>query len=139
MTDDTCSNCGAVVVWVITELGRRIELDPDPVDDGTIVPVELDGHIRARVLTSDQLPAEEPAWQRHSNTCPESPQARARRARLAPRCTVCLNPMDPALARLEGWTTHPACDPAEGAATVRAVLAAAPALPDTQLQIPEAS
>jgi hypothetical protein len=122
MSDDTCADCGQPTRWVITEQGRRVELDPEPVDGGNVVPVTVDGHVRARILDGGQLPAEEPAWRRHAGTCPESVDARRRRARLAPRCAVCLNPMDPDLARLEQWTTHPACDTAAAADTVRAAL-----------------
>lgn len=121
-TDTTCRACGQPIRWVITEGGRRIALDPDPVDGGNIVPIYVEDRLRARVLTGTELPHEGPAWRRHSAACPESAEARARRARLAPRCTVCLNPMDTDLARLEQWTTHPACDPTEGANTVRAAL-----------------
>jgi hypothetical protein len=123
MSDDTCSRCGGPTRWVITaDQGRRIELDPDPTPDGVIVPVVVDGHTRARVLTGDQLPAEGPAWQRHTRTCPESDETRKHRARTAPRCRVCTNPMDAELTRLEGWVTHPNCDTAAAAATVRAAL-----------------
>jgi hypothetical protein len=123
VSDDTCGDCRQPVRWVITEEGRRIEIDPDPVDDdGNVVPVVVDGHTRARILTGAELPADGPAYRRHVSTCPESPEARKRRARLAPRCRVCLFPMDPTLARLEQWTTHPACDTTAAAATVRATL-----------------
>jgi hypothetical protein len=124
MSDDTCSRCGGPTRWVITaDQGRRIELDPDPTPDGVIVPVTVDGHTRARVLTGDQLPAEGPAWQRHTRTCPESDEARKHRARTAPRCRVCTNPLDRELARREPQhLTHPACDTAAAAATVRAAL-----------------
>jgi hypothetical protein len=120
--DDTCGDCGQPVRWVITERGRRIEIDPDPADDGNVVPIVVDGHTRARILTGDDLPAEGPAYRRHASTCPESVEARKRKARNSPRCRVCLLPMDPELARLEQWREHPACDTTEGANSVRAAL-----------------
>jgi hypothetical protein len=123
MTGSVCGDCGHPTRWVITELGRRVELDPEPVPGGNVVRVLVDGHIRARVLGGGQLPAEEPAWRRHAATCTASPEHGKRQARLEPRCRVCLLPMDPDLTRLEQWTTHPACDPVEGANTVRAALA----------------
>lgn len=122
MTADVCSDCKQPTRWVITELGRRIELDPQPVEGGNVVPVTVDGHVRARVLGGDQLPHEGDTWRRHATTCSESVEARKRRARTAPRCGVCTNPMDSDLARLEQWDTHPACDPAAAAGTVRAAL-----------------
>lgn len=123
MTESVCGDCGRPTRWVITELGRRIEIDPDPVHDGNVVPVVVDGHTRARVLGGGQLPVEGGAWQRHAVTCTASPEYVKRQARLAPRCRVCLLPMNPDLARLEQWTCHPCCDPVEGAATVRAAIA----------------
>lgn len=122
MSDDsTCTGCGAAIRWVITDGGRRMPLDPDPVPDGNVVPAVIDGQRRARVLTGEQMPADGPAWQAHFRTCPAAPQFRRRPA--GPRCAVCHNPMNPDLADLEQWTTHPCCDPAAGASTVRAALA----------------
>lgn len=140
MTESTCTGCGKPVRWVITEGGRRMPLDPDPVPEGNVVPVMVDGHRRARVLTGDELPYEGEAWQTHFRSCRAAPEFRKRQARLAPRCRVCSGVMDADLARLEQWTTHPACDPTDGANTVRAALAATTAAaPDRQLEIPEAS
>ncbi len=116
---DTCRDCGAPVVNALTEGGRAIELDADPHPDGTVVLYDVDGHARARVLTGAQLPATQPARQRHSTTCRESPAARARRAKHAPRCRACNQLMDPQLAARERWTEHPACDSHEAAELVR--------------------
>lgn len=125
MTDDeTCSDCGQRVRWVITASeGRRIALNPHPAPDGNIIPtVDAAGRVRARILTGDQMPPQEPAWTRHTHTCTESPAARQRRARAAPRCRACHCPMDPDLARLEKWTEHPCCDTTAHAATARAAI-----------------
>ena len=119
----TCRDCGATVIPVLTEGGRAIELDAEPHPDGNVVPVTADGHTRARVLTARQLPHDGPARRQHTQTCPNSPAARQRRAKRAPRCRACDGPMDPELAELEHWETHPVCDPDAGAATVRAALA----------------
>jgi hypothetical protein len=113
--ESVCAACGARIRWVMTEHGRRIPLDPDPHEDGTVVAVTTpDGKPRARVLTGDALPAQEPAWRPHWVTCPAAPEHRARKRRSrshGPLCAVCRAPMDPDLARLEGWATHPSCDP----------------------------
>jgi hypothetical protein len=71
----------------------------------------VDGRPLARVLTGLELPALETAWRRHTSTCPESPEARRRRARAAPRCRVCGGAMDPELTALETWDCHPSCQP----------------------------
>ena len=119
MSDDTCSDCGAPVRHVFTEGGTDIALDVDPHPDGNVIAVQVDGRTLARVLTPAQLPATQPAWQRHSQTCPESPAARARRAKRAPRCRACDGPLDEHLAQVEPHDTHPVCDPAAAAALVR--------------------
>jgi hypothetical protein len=117
---DVCRDCGGPVLPVITEQGRRLELDPDPHPDGTVVRVMVDGRPLARVLTGLELPALETAWRRHTATCPESSEARRRRARAAPRCRVCTGPLDPNLAAHEPQhDTHPACDDHAAAELVR--------------------
>jgi hypothetical protein len=88
-------------------------LNPDPHPAGTVILTTVDGHTRARVLTGNELPAQETAWRPHWATCPKAPEykaARQRRHSQGPLCAVCRQPMDPALARLEHWATHPSCD-----------------------------
>jgi len=105
--------CTALIRWVITLANARMPLEPDPHPDGNVIRVRLeDGSIRARVLTGNELPAQQTAWMPHWRNCPDSPEFRKRKARTGPRCKACEQPMDPDLARLERWTTHPACDPA---------------------------
>lgn len=109
----TGDGCGAPIRFVQTELGRRLPIDPQPHPDGTVIAIKQpDGTTVARVLSGDQLPAQQTAWRPHWATCPASPQFRKRKARIARRCRVCGKPMDPDLALRERWTTHPACDPA---------------------------
>jgi hypothetical protein len=116
---DTCRGCGGPVLVVVSEQGRRLELDPDPHPDGTVVRVMVDDRPLARVLDGGQLPALEAAWRRHTATCPESPEARRRRARQAPRCRVCTSALDAILAAAEPYDTHPACDDHAAAELVR--------------------
>jgi hypothetical protein len=107
--EDRCPLCQGPVRRVVTELGRRIALDPDPHPEGTIVPLTVAGRTRARVLTGERLPAQETAWRDHDLTCPEGRAAKQRAARLRPRCTVCGNPLDELLIAMEPSTTHPCC------------------------------
>lgn len=99
-----CPRCGRPIRWVLTGTGRRIAIDPEPDPAGTVIRVEdpSDGTVRARILTGVEMPAQETAWIRHEAIC---------RVRPGPLCRTCRGPMDAGLARSEGWTTHPSCDP----------------------------
>lgn len=115
MTDDDAATtticrkrgCGRLVRVVVTELGYRLWIDPEPHPDGNIVSVAVDGRPRVRVLSGTELPVEPPrlAWRPHRRTCGKRPKS------TAPRCRVCDLPMHPGLTELEGTDTHPSCDP----------------------------
>jgi hypothetical protein len=115
----TCDGCLAPIRWVITVAGRRMPLDPDPQPDGNVVPVDVEGRMLARVLTGDELPAQEPAWVPHHRTCPKAADYRHPKTPKGPRCESCYLPMDPQLARVEQWREHPACDTPAAAELVR--------------------
>lgn len=87
-----------------------------------------DPHVPARDLSADR-----DRWCPPAATAPTShaPAAGALTVPapagvMAPRCRRCHGPMPVDLARLEGWTHHPCCDPAEAAVSAawRARLAA---------------
>ena len=125
----TCSGagCGAEIEWTVTELGKRMPLDPGVHTDGNVVLRRTkDGSIRAHVLTGDELPALAPVRRAHWQTCPASPQYRKRVAATTPKCRACGHPMDPTLARRERWTTHPGCDATENRAHAEASLQTSP-------------
>jgi len=106
-----CSSCRAPIRWVVTLGDKRMPLDVDPHPDGTVVrTVTRDGLVRARVLTGDQLPAQETAYRSHFVTCPNAAQHRRRKALATPKCYGCLHPMDPVLAAA-GDRYHPGCAP----------------------------
>ena len=91
----TCTGCGAAVRWVLTVGGRRIPIDPRTSPTGNIVPVRSDdGTLRARVLTGDELPAQEPAWVPHWATCTRSAVFRRQQGQKAPKCLACGLVMD---------------------------------------------
>lgn len=113
-TDTTCTACGAPIRWVITIGDRRMPLDPEPHEDGNVVPVVVDGGlVRARVLTGAELPAQEPAFRAHFVTCPQAAEFRRRRIATTPRCHGCGQPLDPVLGRRLDWLGrwHPCCAP----------------------------
>jgi hypothetical protein len=33
----TCKSCGAGITWAVTSNGKRMPLDPEPVEDGNVV------------------------------------------------------------------------------------------------------
>jgi hypothetical protein len=103
MTDrDVCRGCGAEVLRHIT-IGAKIrDLEPGARPDGNTIIVEHEGRIRARVLSGDEMPAQQEAFKAHQ--CPP-------KERPGPPCAACLLPMHRELAISERWTTHPACDP----------------------------
>lgn len=73
-----CRSCGAPVVWVLTEGGNRMPVDPDPVEGGNIVLTrenESDGTPLAAYAKAD------PGVMRHVShfaTCPSAAQHRER-------------------------------------------------------------
>ena len=113
-TFDTCPgpNCGATIRWAITEGGKRIAMDLDLSPDGILQPVTLaGGQRRVRVLTGGQLPAQHPCFVPHDRTCPNSENARRRRAAMLAKCRAsCGIPMDPWLPA-NGWRYHVNCAP----------------------------
>lgn len=113
---DTCTACSARIRWVITIGDRRMPLDPQPHEDGNVVPVVVDGgQRRARVLTGAELPAQVPAYRSHFVTCPNAAEFRRRKIATTPRCHGCGQPLDPVLSRRypNAWTArwHPTCAP----------------------------
>lgn len=108
----TGAGCGRPIRWVLTVGGKRMPLDPDPAPDGNVVRTVVEGSVRARVLTGDELPAQDPAWVPHHRTCPAAAQFRRNRARAVKRCRGCTDPLDPVLAAA-GDLYHPLCAPTD--------------------------
>lgn len=105
-------HCTARIRWVITIGGKRMPIDPDPHPDGRVVPVRLDGRIRARVLTgSDDIP-DGPLYRAHWASCPDSAEFKRLQRATAPKCRGCLEALDPALAAA-GDRYHPTCAPSD--------------------------
>lgn len=116
----TCAGCDSDLLWVVTEGGRRMPLDPVMVPDGNVVLVHVGGRVRARVLGGDQLPVEGGAYTSHHRTCPKGDRFRGAATPINTyRCLVCRGPMNRKVTRLEMTTTHPCCDPGPKAAAAR--------------------
>lgn len=104
----TCTGCGAPIRWVLTLGDKRMPIDPDPHPEGTIVRVDANGTVRAKVLTGTDLPAQDTAWRPHWATCPASGDYRRRQRATTPKCVDCRHPLDPVLAAA-GQRRHPTC------------------------------
>lgn len=84
-----CPQCGKPTVLTMTVAGARLRIDPTPSGQGVVIPVQVDGAWRARILTGSELPAQQAAYVAHDRTCPKGRQ-RARLDALAkPRCPWC--------------------------------------------------
>lgn len=77
---ESCRRCGAPITWAITEKGRRMPLDRDPVPDGNVVITELAGVRspggmipRVHVLHKDENPPGQ-RYKAHFATCPSRPK-----------------------------------------------------------------
>jgi hypothetical protein len=67
--------------WAMTEAGKRMPLDPDPVPDGNIIPVPnpAGGDPLAHSLHKGETPPEgTPRFTSHYATCPQADQHRKR-------------------------------------------------------------
>lgn len=79
--DGHCRSCGAPIAWVITVKGRRMPLDPDPVEDGNVWIMRVEG---AQLVAGVSLNAEgvpplvRERYVSHFVTCPNADQHRKR-------------------------------------------------------------
>lgn len=79
----TCRSCGAAIVWTLTEAGRRMPVDLEPADDGTLrLEESQDGSavVYAFVVRGNVRPREE-LYRSHFSTCPNATQHRNPRGR----------------------------------------------------------
>lgn len=78
---DACRDCGQPMRWAMTEKNRRIPLDPDPVQGGTVtVEVKPGGVVRATVHPAGAPPTG-PRYTNHFTTCPNAGRGRRRSRR----------------------------------------------------------
>lgn len=66
-------NCGRPIRWAVTEAGKPIPIDPDPVDDGPLVMTSLEvgaETVKVRGLKRGETPPPEaPRYMPHHATC----------------------------------------------------------------------
>ena len=110
----TCqgAGCRRLILWVLTEGGKRMPVDHEPRDDGNVIVTRLpDGTVRGRVLTGDDLPAEgRIVYVPHHRTCPDAAEFRRRKPVAGIPCGLCREPMDPWLSD-HGYARHIGCLP----------------------------
>lgn len=78
-----CRSCGAAIVWTLTEAGRRMPVDVEPSDDGTLRLEEFQdgsGVIYAFVVRGNASPRE--LYRSHFATCPNAASHRNQRGRV---------------------------------------------------------
>lgn len=96
-------------------------LDPEPSEDGIVVPLRVAGRLLARVLREDErrqgAEVAGPRYTPHWQTCPGADQARADarteaggRPPRRPACAVCHLPM---IVVEPGQRAHPNCEDTE--------------------------
>lgn len=114
-----CPQCNRPTVLTMTLAGTRLRIDAAPSGQGVVIPVQVNGSWRSRILTGSELPAQVPAFTIHDRTCPRGRQ-RARLDALAkPRCPWCEGVMARALVEVNA-RGHVWC--MDDAAWVRCVL-----------------
>lgn len=75
-----CASCDREIRWVVTERGKRMPLDAEPVPDGNVELRVLDGQETAIVHAAGQRPltAVGPFYVSHFSTCPDAGSWRKR-------------------------------------------------------------
>lgn len=79
----TCRSCGAAIVWTLTEAGRRMPVDVEPADGGTLrLEESQDGSdvIYAFVVRGNVRPPSEDLYRSHFATCPNARSHRKARS-----------------------------------------------------------
>ena len=82
MKTTPCKGCGKPILWVATEKGSRMPLDPEPVESGKVIihmgpqMGQETAHTESRAETEQRLKAIEPAarvaFMPHHATCPKA-------------------------------------------------------------------
>jgi hypothetical protein len=75
----TCRSCGGSIRWVLTGKGRRMPVDPDPVDNGNVTLAVVAGVVHATVHGDATGITGVARYISHFATCPEAHKHRRRR------------------------------------------------------------
>lgn len=77
----TCRGCGAEMRWALTDKGRGIPLDPEPVETGNLVLADeaADGRPIVRYVRKGEDTGIQPRYVSHFVTCPEAESFKRKR------------------------------------------------------------
>lgn len=67
----TCRSCDAAIFWAVTERGRRIPIDVEPVANGNITLSDFSDGLRATYLRKDETTRHD-RYVSHFATCPDA-------------------------------------------------------------------
>lgn len=82
MATNPCKRCGRPIGWIFTDKGRRMPIDPEPVEDGNVICEYRDGVLHGVVLAKGKPRPTGVAFVAHFTTCPElAPRTRRAAAR----------------------------------------------------------
>jgi hypothetical protein len=78
-----CRSCGAAIRWAVTATGKRIPLDPEPVDGGNIVIDNSGPHgpiatVVGKATQPGLFGDDSPRYVSHFATCPNADRHRRR-------------------------------------------------------------
>lgn len=77
-----CSSCGQRIVWVKTEAGKQMPVDPEPVSGGNLLLEALDGIDREWTAVVVQAIPGVPMYRSHFASCPQAAEHRKRKLTL---------------------------------------------------------
>ena len=73
----TCKSCGAPIIWAKTPKGKRLPLDPEPVDNGNVI-LTTEGAVVLGVAVNEPEYAHLDKYVSHFATCPSASSHRKR-------------------------------------------------------------
>lgn len=76
---EKCKSCPALVIWAVTERGKRMPVDPDPAPGGNVLLTEQYGQLTAVVVPAHRAFGRTDLRMSHFVTCPNADQHRRRR------------------------------------------------------------
>jgi len=83
MSESICKGCGSKIIWVRTIQGKRMPLDPEPVEDGNIVLMPAGAMVLDAKTAGLGADVGARRYKSHFATCPAARKFRKKKARPA--------------------------------------------------------